>query len=85
MLQQILTCLLEKLIKFHRKRRDTLLGLVPFHVRKRCSKNVVTSRYLCMPQKRDTENAMKNLSYLALLLGAKNSCFSTNEEQFLLF
>ncbi len=68
-----------------RTKYHSLLGPVPFQVGKRCSKNVVTSRYLCMPQKRDTENPMKNLSYLALLLGAKNSCFSTDEKRFLLF
>ncbi len=68
-----------------RTKYHSLLGPVPFQVEKMCSKNVVTSRYLCMPQKRDTENPMKNLSYLALLLGAKNSCFSTDEKRFLLF
>ncbi|KAK0421853.1 hypothetical protein EV421DRAFT_606060 [Armillaria borealis] len=53
----------------------SLLGLVPFQDEKRYSKNVVTFRYLCMPQKRDTENAMKNLSYLGLLRVPKIAAF----------
>ncbi len=57
-------------------------GWFLFRTEKRYSQNVMTFRYLCKPQKRDTENAMKNLSYLALLLRAKNSCFSTNDKRF---
>ncbi len=41
----------------------SLLGPVPFKDGKRYSKNVATFCSLCIPQKRDMENAMENLAF----------------------